>query len=135
MAFKLTKAELDRKTQIEGNLTDKIAKLEDGKRELEEAITALVDTFNDDYVAPMNEALNEAHGFADDIANERQSEYDDKSDRWQEGDRGQGAYSWLSAVESGRDACDELTFMQSPTLDFDMPDVSEFENIPEEMEV
>jgi hypothetical protein len=134
VAFKLTKAELDRKAEIESELTDAINKLDDGKRQLEEDMTNLVNKFNDDYVAPLNEALEKAYGFADDIANERQGEYDDKSDRWQEGDRGSAAYSWISAVESARDACDQLTFPDAPTFEFDAPDVSDFENMPEEMD-
>lgn len=135
MAFKLTKAELDRKGEIERTITEAVGKAEDGLRELEEAVKKLVDDFNTEYIDPLNDALKAGYDFADDIANERQSEYDDKSERWQEGDRGQAAYSWLSQVESARDCCEEMQSLDAPTFDYTLAEVDDFENLPEEMEV
>ena len=47
-----------------------------------------------------NEALAEAKGFAEDIANEAESEFDNKSEKWQEGDRGQAVSERSAMVEA-----------------------------------
>jgi hypothetical protein len=86
-----TRSELE---QLVGDATD-------GLEVLREKIGELVTEFNEKYVTPLAEKMTEAYGFVEDIVNERQTDFDDKSERWQEGERGQAAQSWLQDWESG----------------------------------
>ncbi len=92
MAFKLDKQELKRRDQLFDELGEARAKLEDA-----------VAVFNDDLnvareklqnqIAAYNEVVLEARGFIEDVASRLDSEFDDKSERWQESDKGQAAAS------------------------------------------
>lgn len=122
MAFKLTKKEDVRKAEIEANLESIVGKVEDAKTELQDNILKLIDEFNANHVAPLNEALEEARNFVEDIHRERQEDYDSKSERWTEGEKGQAAYDWLNSWESALTDLEEVMEMEAPTIDFDIPD-------------
>lgn len=87
MAFKLNKAEIARR---DGYVKD--------LREAADKVQGAIDTFNaaladltdpvEQAIADYNEILAEANGFAEDIASQADSDFDSKSERWQEGDKG-----------------------------------------------
>lgn len=135
MAFKLTKAEEARLDSLIDKAVTEVGKLEDGKSELEEAITKLIDAFNDRYLAPFNEFMSEARGFVEDIQNERQDEFDDKSERWQESERADSARTWIEAYENAVEGLDDLGLVEAPPVDLEIPDVAEELNLPREMEL
>lgn len=99
MAFKLTKAQS----------TDYAALLS-GAAEAHEALSSAVDGVNNaiqaawEEVSEKLEAFNQARTdlkeFASDIAECADSEYSDKSEKWQEGERGQAARSWIDTWAS-----------------------------------
>lgn len=124
MAFKLTKAEDARKAEIEANLEQLVGEVEDGRNELQEAIQKLVDDFNEKYIDPFNAALGEAGGFIEDIYNERQNEYDERSERWQEGDNGQNAYEWLQNWENAVGELEEMSPLECPVLELEITDAA-----------
>jgi Rad3-related DNA helicase len=124
MAFKLTKAEDTRKASIEANLEEVVGKVEDAKNQLEADIAALVETFNAEAVTILNEALEDARGFVEDIHRERSEEYDMKSERWMEGERGQAAYDWLQSWETAVGELDEVAELDAPTIEFEIPDAA-----------
>jgi hypothetical protein len=135
MAFKLTRSEESRLEL----LRDKLA---DARLTLEAVFNAQSAVIEDAYaeinaaLAPYNEIVEEARGFVEDIASEREGEWDDKSERWQESDRGQAARDWFeqwrSAAECEIETIDDL----EPTVpEFNPVDVSDLlENLPVEME-
>lgn len=131
MAFKLTKAEDKRKAEIESDLEKAVGKVEDAKNQLEADITALVETFNTEVVTPLNEALSDARGFVEDIHRERTEEYDMKSERWMEGERGQAASDWLQTWETAAGELDDVTEVEAPTIEFEVPDAA---NIVQQLE-
>jgi len=98
MAFKLTKTQLAQRG-------DFVAKLELAA----EAVGSAVDTANsaidaaaakvNDAIDAYNEILADAAEFAENIGADAQSEIADKSERWQEGDRGTAATEWADAWE------------------------------------
>ena len=51
-------------------------------------------------LAEYNEIIEEARGFAEDIATTAEGEFDDKSEKWQEGEKGQAVSEWKDAWAS-----------------------------------
>lgn len=121
MAFKLTKAEDARKSELESELEQLQNEATDGLEELRDKIAALVEDFNREFVEPLTEKINEAYGFVEDIQNERQGDFDDKSERWQEGERGEAAQSWLQEWENGLQGLEAPSPLEMPDLTFEVP--------------
>jgi hypothetical protein len=124
VAFKLTKAEDARKNELETELEQVVGVLEDARTELQDQIEKLVTDFNEKHIDPLNTKLEEVHGFVEDIVNERQGEYDDKSERWQEGERGQSAQSWLQDWESSLSDFEGMAAVEVPEVDITIPDAN-----------
>lgn len=126
MAFKLTKAEDARKDELEVKLTELVGGIEDAKTTLMEDIDKLVEAFNEEYIRPFNEVLTEARGFVEDIGNERRGQFDDKSENWQDGERGQSADEWTSMWENAVSDLEDMGEVASPeiTNDIEIPDAA-----------
>lgn len=58
-------------------------------------------------ISAVNDARDSAYNALDDIVNEAQSYYDEKSEKWQEGDNGQQYQEWIGKLEEARDAVGE----------------------------
>ena len=133
MAFKLTKQELNRRDELRDKLADARIDLDEAiaeqNRIIEDAYSA-INAALDDY----NEVVNEAYGFVEDIHAEREGEYDDKSERWQEGERGQAAYEWLDTLANERDELTGIDPLEAFTgVELDLTDhAAVIENLPEE---
>lgn len=81
-----------------------------------------------------NEAREEAHSVLDDLVNEAQTYFDERSDKWQEGDAGLEYQSWISSIENARDQLgDEIHLSVGEDIDTfdDLIDVLG-DNLPEE---
>ncbi len=78
----------------------------------------------------LNEALEEAELFAEDIASDRRGDFDEKSEKWQEGERGSAAEEWISQWEGASFDRVELEQPQEITLDMDACAV--LDDLPEE---
>jgi uncharacterized protein YicC (UPF0701 family) len=124
VAFKLTKQEDARKSELEAELEQLVGEATDGLEVLREKIGELVTEFNEKHVSPLSEKMTEAYGFVEDIVNERQTDFDDKSERWQEGERGQAAQSWLQEWENGMQGLEAPAELEAPDLYFDIPDAN-----------
>jgi hypothetical protein len=124
VAFKLTKQEDARKSELEAELEQLVGEATDGLEVLREKIGELVTEFNEKYVSPLSEKMTEAYGFVEDIVNERQGDFDDKSERWQEGECGQAAQSWIQEWESGMQGLEAPAELEAPDLYFDIPDAN-----------
>lgn len=99
MAFKFSKKDIaDRDELVQAarlkfaTLNDAIEKFNgyvaDAWRELEDAVT--------DY----NGALSDARDFVERVKDEFTSEYDEKSEKWQEGDKGTAAREWIDSFDN-----------------------------------
>lgn len=136
MAFKLTRSEENRRDILAD-------KLRDARMILDEAVAAQVAIIEDAYAAinaalvPYNEIVEKARGFVEDIASERDSEWDDKSERWQEGERGEAAREWISQWQDAADCeIETVDDVEVVTVDLELGDLAEFlEGLPTEAEV
>jgi len=52
-----------------------------------------------DAVMDMNAKASEFAQFLDEIIEEKQGEFDEKSEKWQEGEKGEAAKEWIEAFE------------------------------------
>lgn len=73
------------------------------------AVTTAVDTFNsyletirgdlEAVIAEHDEAAQALRGLVEDIHREAEEEFDGKSERWQEGERGEAAREWIDNLD------------------------------------
>jgi hypothetical protein len=131
MPYKLDKQELAQKLSLELALTNARSKLEDDILVLNQTIAAAINAAND-AVSLYNETVNEALGFCEDIATERRGEWDDMSDKWQNGDNGQNADSWIGRWEYP--GIEELEPFEEFELDISDHEVADaiLEELPED---
>lgn len=131
MAWKLSKTERAKKEQLAQEL-DK----------LQERVVKEVDIFNEaleetrqhleGFINAYNEKVVEAQAFVEDIGSDRRSEYDDKSESWQESDRAGEVDEWVQAWE---DAQLEELQLELPQ-EVDAPEFGAFDtlnDLPEEV--
>ena len=79
-------------------------------KEKGEAVTAALTAYN--------EARDTMHGTLDTLCTDLRDEYEGKSERWQEGEKGQAADAWIEEIEGKRD---EL----ADEVDIELPDADE----------
>lgn len=62
-------------------------------------------------ISEIEEKRGEVHAILDDLASEAQNYYDERSDKWRDGDAGSEYQDWISNIEAARDTYDnELSF-------------------------
>lgn len=127
MAFKLTKQEQQTQKELADAARQEHSDFETAVEEYNEAIEAKADAVREAFEKYQTscEALK---AFADDIANERRTEYDEKSEKWQESERASNVEEWISSFEN----------FDTDLDDFEIPDaldagnadvVDNFENL------
>ena len=117
--------------------TDLVDAIRTAQAELETAITNFNSVVEDEQdkvngkLNALNEKIGEAREWAEGIASDMQSYYDEKSERWQEGDNGQNYSSWKEEYENLSADEVEVTFPD----DLEVPDCTvaeDLENLPSE---
>jgi len=94
MAFKLTQAEAKRRDELvealqkaQGELDDAVSEYNEKSQEIRGPVEEAVSAYN--------AVVEEAHDFAEDVASDGDTAFDEKSEKWQEGERGEAARSWI----------------------------------------
>jgi predicted nuclease with TOPRIM domain len=95
MAFKMTKAQLKERDGFSKGLNDAAEQVKE-KVEAANAALAELRTAVEEYDAK----LESAKEFVDAIATEAQDAYDEKSEKWQEGEKGDAVSSWIDELQS-----------------------------------
>lgn len=134
MAFKLTRTELKTKAELVAKLTEAGTALQTAVEEANSAIEQLLTPLND-AVTAYNEVLLEGAEFCTVIKDRLDTEYDNKSENWQDSDKGTVASEFKEKwAELGWEAVPEYELE-----DFEIPeDIEElkanFEELPDEPE-
>jgi len=109
----------------------------------QEAVETAVTEFNealavaraplDEAISNYNDALAELKARLEAERDERQEEYDNKSERWQEGDKGQAAQEWIDGIGNAADTLDSAleTDLPEAVEPFDFADLGEVEQLPD----
>lgn len=122
MAFKLTKAEDAQKLELEGRLNEAFGIADDAATALQDKIDELIQAFNNGPLVALNAVVEEAYNFVEDIHRDRQEEYDERSERWQEGDRGQATSEWLNSWEGALSDLEQREDIATPELEIELGD-------------
>jgi hypothetical protein len=127
--FKLTKQESEEHAELTDALRVALGALDDAVRVYNEALTALNDPLVK-AIADYNEALQATQRFAEDIASQADSDISDKSDKWQEGDKGRAAVAWKDEWENFAQSVSDLEVEMASEVTADDPgDLDTFENL------
>lgn len=110
-------------------------------REKSAAVQAAVEAFNatvheelsalNTLVGEYNTELTSIRETIESIHSEAQSEFDDKSERWQEGERAESVQEWMNELES-IELDDAEEYEVEPLADFDPAHASALEELPAE---
>lgn len=117
-AFKLSKDQIKRRDEIMDDLQEKSEALESAVEKYNEALDEIrgdVEVALEAY----NESLADAQEFVEEIASDANQAIEEKSERWQEGERGQEALSFKEAWEQ--------ISVEGASIDF--PDPIEFDGV------
>lgn len=126
MAFKLSKKEEAQRLELAAELRSAGKLLNEKIAELNETLGPLWDALSEAQASYV-EKLEEVNSFIEEIASASRSEYDERSERWQEGDTGSAALAWLEAWEGISLEYEEIDMPS--TLD-EIDAVIEFEELP-----
>lgn len=107
-------------------------KLEDAINVANEKLQAIRDELTSAQEA-YNEVVQAAADWADDIANVAEATIDDRSEKWQESERGQAAIAWKDVWRDLDLSPADITMPEDAMLDGDDP-ADTLENAPAEME-
>lgn len=107
-----------KRDKLSGAISDFNVALETARAELRVAV--------EDY----NETITEAKGFAEDKAREIEDAIDSKSEKWQEGEKGEAASAWKEAWEEIDSEFEELDADQMAPSDMEDYD----DEFPEKLE-
>ena len=132
MAWKLNKAELTRRNalydEIMGageDLLAAVAAYNEAMAEQAQKVQEALDAYNS--------ALSDARDFRDEIVGDRDGDYQDKSEAWQEGDKGQAVRTWIDEWEGAELDEVEIEFPE----ELEEPDLAHADalnDLPEEAE-
>lgn len=94
----------------------------DAVRTKKDALNRAIADYNDrlaelrskleDYINDCDGAISDLRNFVEAVRDEAQSEYDDKSDTWRDGDKGQAVLDWINTFDS----------ISLEDVDLDLPD-------------
>jgi chromosome segregation ATPase len=126
--MKLTKTERTQHDTHVAALREALDTLNQAISDYNEAV-ASAHTDLENAAADYNSAMQDAKSFAEDIANERRSKFDDRTEAWQESDRGQSAESFIDAWENFDG--EEVEYDTPDTVDeVDDTAADDLENLP-----
>ena len=131
MAFKLTTQEEKERSEHQKKLADAHTALMDAHMTANRLISEATGDFNL-AIQKYNEVLEDAEKFRETVESRLQSEFDDKSDKWKEGDDAGGAQEM---IDKWGEESEELEEVESPELSLDEPDdYAQYEDLPSEAE-
>lgn len=97
MAFKLDKRDRKRRDEIVERLLASREKLEVAISDYNDAIEK-AQTDLEEHIDDYNLILDDAIGLVDDVVSQAESDMEERSEKWQESDRGQAVQTWIDAI-------------------------------------
>lgn len=82
--------------------------LDTEQADVNEKITQFETSLNEK-IADLNAIIEEANGLRDEIQADAQSYYDEKSEKWQEGERGSAHSDWVSSWQEEIEEIEEIS--------------------------
>jgi hypothetical protein len=120
MAFRADKNTLRVRDALVSQLSEKRAELDKALEAYNEQIAPLSADLRQ-AVQDYNTLLFDVRALIEEFATEMQGEFEDKSERWREGDRGQSISEWISELESASDF-EDIEFEEPQEIVIDADD-------------
>lgn len=127
MAFRISKAERAELESFATRLTKEQADLEAVLSEQGAIIEAAYERING-AIDTYNGATADAKSFIEDIGSQAESDFEEKSDRWQEGERGEATREWIDAIDNVVSELEEIEQFTFETPSLDLEDQAELIN-------
>jgi hypothetical protein len=99
VAFQLTKAELKERDEMVASVKEKQTALNTAIEEYNETVNEAWGKL-EDYVNEFNGALSDLRDFVEQAKDRLTGEYDDKSEKWMEGEKGTAVRIWIDTFGS-----------------------------------
>lgn len=138
MAFKITAKDRKQLDELTSTVADRRSDLEDQLAEYNNVVADAIAQLNEK-IREYNESVEAVRANLEDIKNDLRDQFDNKTDRWQEGDKGQAVSTWLDTIEdvhSGITDADELPEHEELEIDSiiteDLSGVEELQDQPDE---
>jgi len=123
---KISQSDMQRIGKLRAAIEGKKAKIEEALEKFQEAIAPIIEE--------AEEERQELFGVLDDIVNEMENYYDERSEKWQEGDAGSAYSEWKDQIDAARGELEnEMSFELDTETPFDVWNLSALdeENFPE----
>lgn len=118
MAFKLSAGEVQHLELLADGLDAERSKVEDAVRHYNETVAAAHEVLVE-AIGGYNAGLEAARNAVADLQNVAQSEFDAKSNRWQQGERGEAVQDWIGEFENVASDLDDIEPDEPTELDID----------------
>lgn len=127
---KLSKEQVAELASLSANVRTKLADLESAV----DRYNSVIQDAKEDAIAAHNElrdAVDEAAEFVGSLHSDMEGYFDDRSEKWQEGEKGRAYADWMANFDSITDSVDDLE-LHDPVdmVDCDLAD--EIDNLPHE---
>ena len=99
MAFKFSKADIKDRDELVQAAQYKLDNLNTEIARFNEAVTEAWEEL-EEALGEYNGALTDARDFVERVKDEFETQYGEKSDKWQEGDRGTAAREWIDSFDN-----------------------------------
>lgn len=100
---KISKSDMERIAKLREAIEGKKAKIEEALEKFQESIAPILEE--------AEEERQELFGVLDDIVNAMENYFDERSDKWQEGDAGSAYSEWQNQIDTARGAFEsEMSF-------------------------
>lgn len=119
MAFNLTKDEKKRLAEYRDRLGKEQSDMSAILEEQAEVIEAAYEKING-AIETYNGVLADARGFIEDIVSERNGDFEDKSERWQEGERGEVIREWIDSFDNAMSELEDVEAIEHESFSVDV---------------
>lgn len=129
MPIRLSKKQLIERAALVEKLNTSKSKIDDEVNDINEAMRLRFVTV-EDLIGEYNQLLAEASAFVETIKDDAQSEFDDKSEGWQDGERGEAASNWIGEWDI---SFNDVETTDAPSIEIEIQDDGAvLEGLPEE---
>ena len=134
--MRISKASSTEIENLRSDVADAQAAVESAVDEFNEALAVAREPL-EEAISNYNQALAELRGRLESERDEHQSTWDEKTERWQESDRGNAASEWIDTIGNAADALDQEldASLPDPVEPFDYADLGDVEQLSDAPEL
>lgn len=133
--FKLTKADIERRNEISQRAVQAKTELDTGFEEYNRCLASAQEAL-EVLLTAYNEVVEEVNGFTEDIGRAHREVFDNRTNAWQDGERGRAANAWIEQYEESTIESLEVEWPTPLVVeDMGITDIEErLDELPDEVE-